>query len=375
MSEMLQHLSKALPLIAVISAICGFIGWWIRGLGSAKPAPAKASPVAERSGQDRAKNLEATLEKSKAANKALKAELEELKTASVARQSHEQALSELETARQSLATESRRAGALEVDLKKIQENLKVLNTRANEADKAQKDRGFTLQNELSKAREELAVLQSRPDESSVLQDEIERLRESVANATRYAGELRKREANAIEELEKIKTRFANSKDAATAPAVVKAAPVGDSDRVAAAKAEVLRLLEENRKKSAAAVLPVTAIAPIAGVVEPALAETLPEAEPEISPAEEAPAVVQEDIQEDVPEAPPVVSETSSPEPAVEETEATEPPTVAEAPAVEEAVAVVDVPAVLETPAEEEIPAHAKPSDTVKAPPGELFALD
>jgi len=308
MSQMFHHLSQALPLLAVISAICGFIGWWSRGMGAAKPAPAKASPGIEKPGQDRAKNLEATLEKSKTANKSLKAELDELKAASVPRESHEQTLSELETARQSLAGETRRASAMEVDLRKVQENLKVLNNRANESDKAQKERGFALQNELSKAREELAVFQSRPDESSGLLDEVERLRESVANATRYAGELRKREAAAVEELEKVKARFANSRDAANAPAPVKTAPAGDSDRVAAAKAEVLRLLEENRKKSVAAVaVPLTAIAPVAGIVGAALAETAPPEEPKVAPvAEEVVA--------------PMALEVPSPEPAAEEAE-------------------------------------------------------
>lgn len=282
---MLEPLSQVLPQIAVISAIAALLGWMIRGL-TTKPAPAKPVPSGEKSQPDRAKNLEANLEKSKAAHKALKAELESLQSASVAKATHDSTLAELESAQKALETETRRISAVETDLKKAQETIKQLNARLNDGEKAQKDRSFALENELSKTREQLAILQNRPDDSATLNAEIERLRESVAVSTRFAGEVRKREAAAIEALEKAEAKLAELSDPSRpAKTPKKIGPVVDSDRIAAAKAEVVRLVEMNRQKEAAAV----AVEEAAAVIE----EEIPSAVEEIPAVEEeAPAPVE-----------------------------------------------------------------------------------
>jgi hypothetical protein len=257
MSEILSNLAKVLPQLLIIAALSGLIGWWLRGSPAKKAEPAKAAKPTggDKQQPDRAKNLEAAMEKSKAANKALKAELESLKSNSIAKAVHDQQLAELEALQGTLAHESKRAAALEVDLKKAQEILKDLNSRANEVSKAQKDRSFALENELSKVRQELAILQNRPDDTATLQAEIDRLREAVATTTRFAGELRKREATALEALEKAQAQLSNAGESAQparSASTRKIGPVGDSDRVSAAKAEVLRLLEQNKRRTLAA---------------------------------------------------------------------------------------------------------------------------
>jgi predicted RNase H-like nuclease (RuvC/YqgF family) len=303
MNDTLTLLSKVLPQLAVIAAVFGFAGWFLRGLGS-KPTstPAAKTPAAgeKTQQQDRAKNLEATLEKAKAAHKSLKAEFDQLKSHSVPQQDFEKSTADLEAARKALEAETRRLAALETELKKAQDSVKHLNARANEADKAQKDRSFALENELSKAREQLAVLQNRPDDSAGLQAEIERLRESVATTTRFAGELRKREAAAVEALEKAEARIAQAVETGRdvpAPSK-KIGPVVESSRIAAAKAEVLRLVELNKQKEAtvATESPAAAAEPVASTPEiPAptpepTPEPIPELAAEPTPVEiEAPA--------------------------------------------------------------------------------------
>ena len=300
---MIETLSKVLPQIAIISAVAAFIGWTLRGL-TTKPAPVKATPSGEKSQPDRTKNLEAALEKSKAAHKALKSELESLQSASVPKAAHETAVAELEAARKALETETRRISSVETDLKKAQDTIKHLNARLNDGEKAQKDRSFALENELSKTREQLAILQNRPDDSAGLNVEIERLRESVAVSTRFAGEMRKREAAAVEALEKAEAKLTELSDP-TRPAKVskKIGPVGDSDRIAAAKAEVIRLVEMNRQKEASAVVAEPPVAePEATVIveeTPVLVEETPAAPEEIpvvaeevaTPAEQEPVIV------------------------------------------------------------------------------------
>jgi hypothetical protein len=248
MNETLKLLSQALPQLAVIAAICGWIGWSLRGKAN-KPAEAspKSQPTKEK-GFERSRNLEAALEKSKAAHKELKAELEQVQAQSVSKTALDAATAELETLRQSLAADAKRGLAAEAELKKAQDTIRSLNARANEANKSAKDRNFILENELSKTRQELAILQERPDDSASLQAEIERLRESVAVSTRFAGELRKRETATLEALEKAHAQIAALSDPnQPAPAASKkVGPVADSGRIAAAKAEVLRLLEQNK---------------------------------------------------------------------------------------------------------------------------------
>ena len=275
---MIENLSTILPIVAVTSAVSGFLGWSMRAPAKTT-SPAKSAPTADKSQQERVKNLEATLEKSKATHKGLKSELENLQSTSVTQAAHATTVSELDTVRKAAATEAKRISALEADLRKSQETIKHLNARTNEADKAQKDRRFALENELSKAREGLAQVQNRPDDSAELQLEIDRLRESVAVSTRYAGEMRKREAAAVEALEKAGNRLAELGAEAQPIVSRKIGPVVDSGRIAAAKAEVIRLVELNKQKESIA--PLEDIQVIAADVE--------------ATAEEA-SVVVEDIQ-------------------------------------------------------------------------------
>ena len=125
------------------------------------------------------------------------------------------------------------------------------------------------------------MLQNRPDDSAELYAEIERLRESVAVSSRFAGEVRKREAAAIEALEKAEAKLAGLSDPSRpAPASKKIGPVVESDRIAAAKAEVIRLVELNKQKEAAALVqePVSLVQePVSLVQEPVTPVQEPEA--------------------------------------------------------------------------------------------------
>ena len=254
MSDTLTLLSKVLPQLTIIAALCGFIGWSLRGRTAKPAATTKMLPAPDKGQQDRAKNLEANLEKSKSAHKALKAELERLQAASVSQATFDSTAAELAAAQKSLDTETKRISTLEADLRKAQDAVKHLNARLNDGEKSQKDRRFALENELSKTREQLAVLQNRPDDTVELHAEIERLRESVAVSSRFAGEVRKREAAAIEALEKAESKFADLSDPSRPAAVSKKiGPVVDSGRIAAAKAEVIRLIEMNKQKEIAAI--------------------------------------------------------------------------------------------------------------------------
>ncbi len=295
MPESLTLLAKVLPQLAVIVAVAVFIGWSLRARVAKAAVPvksAKAAPAADKSHQDRVKNLEATLEKSKAAHKALKAELEALQASSVSKSTLESTTAELAAARKALDTESKRVSTLETDLKKSQDTLKTLNARVNEADKSQKDRSFALENELSKTRSQLALFENRPDDSAVLNAEIERLRESVAVSSRFAGEVRKREAAALEALEKAESKLADLSDPSRPTTVSrKIGPVLDTGRIAAAKAEVIRLVEKNKQKDSAAVA--EDVLPVAEETTPVAEETAPVAEEAAPVAEETVPVAEE----------------------------------------------------------------------------------
>ncbi|MES2439661.1 MAG: hypothetical protein V4584_11365 [Verrucomicrobiota bacterium] len=281
---MIENLSTLIPVVAVTSAVSGFLGWSMRAPSKKAVHPAKSSPAADSGKQERVKNLEAALEKSRASHKETKHELEALQAGSVSKSTLDATAAELDAARKELDGVGKRISSLEADLKKSQETIKTLNSRANEVDKAQKDRSFALENELSKTREQLALLQNRPDDSAELQAEIERLRESVATSTRFAGELRKRESTAIEALEKAEARLATALETGRdlpAPSK-KIGPVVDSGRIAAAKAEVIRLVELNKQKAAA---PAEANIPTAQSNIPTAEADIPTAESDISTAE------------------------------------------------------------------------------------------
>jgi hypothetical protein len=279
MNESIKLLSQVMPQLAIIALLCGFIGWSLRGSGRKPTKNAPKSGAGEK-GSDRIRTLEAALEKSKASHKALKAEFEEHQSSSVSRKELDAATVSLETARVAAETDAKKTSILEADLKKSQETIRNLNTRSNEGNKAQKDRSFALENELSKVRQELAILQERPDDTTGLHAEIERLRESVAVSTRFAGELRKRETAALEALEKAKAQLAElgDPDRTTLPVSKNIGPFVDSGRIAAAKAEVLRILELNKQRS----------------IEPSQEDVSPEAA-----ANEAPTPVQPEPEEPV----------------------------------------------------------------------------
>jgi colicin import membrane protein len=292
-----SQFSNFLPQIALVAAISVLIGWLLKGhFTKAKPVKAAATP--ESPNRDRAKNLEATLEKSKAAHKALKSEFDALQAASIPTATFEKTTAELESVRKTLDIEAKRISTLETDLKKAQDTIRNLNARANEADKAQKDRSFARENELSQARQQLAQFEARPDDSAVLHAEIERLRESVAVSSRFAGEVRKREAAAMEALEKAQAELAASGDPSRVVAKVakKVGPVGDSDRVAAAKAEVLRLVEKNQQAPAAPAEEAAAVVAEQPVIVAVAEETVVvEEQAVVVIAEQAPAVDEEAV--------------------------------------------------------------------------------
>ena len=345
-----SQLVKVLPHIAVISGISSLVGWSLRGKFG-KTQPVKTAVSATPQAKDRTKNLEAALEKAKETQKSLKAELEALKSHSVSTTELEKANAEAQALRGSLYTETKRVSAMEADLKKAQDTIKNLNNRANEGDKAQKDRSFALENELSKTRQQLAVFEGRPDDTAGLHTEIERLRESVAVSTRYAGEVRKREVAAVEALEKAQAQLAEMGSNPRPAAVVskKVGPVGDSDRVSAAKAEVLRLVEANKKK-----------APAAMGELPLAAEKLPVA-PEKAPVAPENASVAPENASVPPEKAPVAAEEAS----VAPEEAAVAPEEASVAPEEASVAPEKAPV-----ATEEAPAIKKP-----AVPGDLFTLE
>ncbi len=310
MNETLTHLSQVLPVLAVLAAVFGFLGWSIRG-ASNKSAPAKTTkpaPASDRGQQDRAKNLEAALEKSKASNKTLKSELEDLRAATVSKQALDDSAAELDAARKAFETETKRISTLETDLKKSQDTIRNLNSRANEGDKTQKDRSFALENELSKARQQIAVLENRPDNSAELNAEIERLRESVAVSTRFAGEMRKREAAAVEALEKAEARLTGLSDSSRAAPTHerKIGPVVDSGRIAAAKAEVIRLVEMNKAKEIAAF---SEPVPEVGEEQPVIVEETSMIADEITPIEQDTPVMPEELPALAEEAPVVIEES------------------------------------------------------------------
>ena len=127
---MIDNLSTVLPVIIGVAAVCGFLGWSMRGPG-VKALPAKTSkpsPAVDKGQQDRVRNLEATIEKSKVTHKALKSELEVLQSASVTKTVHEQTLAELSDARKALAELVQ--NSLDADATH-DENMAVMRNRSN----------------------------------------------------------------------------------------------------------------------------------------------------------------------------------------------------------------------------------------------------
>ncbi|RYD33304.1 MAG: hypothetical protein EOP85_20915, partial [Verrucomicrobiaceae bacterium] len=66
---MIENLSKVLPQLLIIAAVAVGIGWALRGLFTKSAPASKSSPAPDGGKQDRVKNLEAALEKSRSAHK------------------------------------------------------------------------------------------------------------------------------------------------------------------------------------------------------------------------------------------------------------------------------------------------------------------
>jgi hypothetical protein len=267
----LWFLIKLLPLLGVTAVLFGYFGWWLRRkfhapvVDSHKPAAVPDDLPA----RDRVKKLEHALTKSEAAQKALKHDLETLHAKTVSKAALDKATKELADVQHRLESDVKRIQALEADLKKARDAVNTLNSNAAEANKGQRERTFTLENELSKTREALAVYESRPDNTLVLQAEVDRLREALTNSTRVIGELRKQETAAVEAMTKAqkKLEVALAKSAAEETGVVSLGPAMERatrkqpkpasefafepiDVVANTKADVQRILAQNAQKEA-----------------------------------------------------------------------------------------------------------------------------
>ena len=243
---------KILPYLAVVSIIGGFIGWYLRcKVGKCHGHHSEVVHSHDSDDLGRIKKLQEKLNKAESASKMLKLDMETAQTKSIDHLVHEKALEQLSALQIDLSATTLRANSLEADLKKAKETVGSFHAKSNTETKEQRDRNFALENELSQARSEIARLGSGKDDTSELRAEMERLRESTSNATRYAGEMRKRETALTEELEASKIALQQAQaqllfapvpaQQTLAKAVVAAAPVGDSPRVIAAKEEVIRL--------------------------------------------------------------------------------------------------------------------------------------
>ncbi len=247
---------KILPYLGGCSLIAGFVGWYLHHK-LVQQRGSHAEPVNHsKDDQVRLKKMQEKLHKSEALNHSLTNELNAIRTASVSKLDHEAAAQSLAETKKSVDLERQRIATLEADLKKAQETISAFHSKANAAVKDEKSRIFVLENELSKTRAELLDLQGKGDDSTELRKELERMRESVANSTRFAGEARKREAALAEELESSKAKWEKLSAVGTpvisAPAPLhsfaSAMPAVVSDNVAKARAEVARLNEERKQK-------------------------------------------------------------------------------------------------------------------------------
>ena len=200
---------KLLPILALTAALFGWFGWWLRRKFHA-PQVSSSKPHATQDdlpARERVKKLENSLAKSETAHKSLRHEFETLQAKTVSKHTLEKAAKELADAQHRQDADHKRIQALETDLKKARETLNSLNSAAAEANRGQRDRTFTLENELSKTREALAILEARPDNSLALQGEVDRLRETLTNSTRVIGELRKQETTSAQSLAKCQTQL------------------------------------------------------------------------------------------------------------------------------------------------------------------------
>ncbi len=272
---------KIRPYLAVVSIVGGFIGWYLRcKIGKCHGHQSEVVHSHDSDDLSRIKKLQEKLNKAESLNKTLKMDLETSQSKLVDSTVHKKTIEQLAVLQSDLSATTLRANSLEAELKKAKETVGSFHAKANTETKEQRDRTFALENELSKARSEIARLQSGKDDSGELREEMERLRESTGNATRYAGEMRKREAALTDELNASKIALQQAQDKllfapvaakqTSAPPTVAALPVGDSPRVKAAKEEVIRLLAE--REATAKADAIRAAAEHAAEVKAAVAE-------------------------------------------------------------------------------------------------------
>ncbi len=257
------YIIKLLPLLAFCALVFGLIGWWLRSLlsgnhGSNHEVQKVVNTTQDNSSRARIKKLEEKIQKADSDYKSIKGNYEALQKSSVSTNALEMANQEIAALKELDTANQKRIAAFETDSKKAQASIVALNANLNDANRQQKDRTFTLENELSKAREQLSRFESSTNKDSEYQNEIDRLRESLANATRVTGELRRQEAATAEALAACEARCEKLGEAPKSISSItpligpidRSAPV-ESDRIAAARAEVIRLNAERQatKKS------------------------------------------------------------------------------------------------------------------------------
>lgn len=274
MNGTIYFIFMLLPYVAVCALIGGFIGWHLRcriGKCHGHTEQAVAAPTSSKPSSDdaaRVKKLQEKLKQAESLNVTLKQDLDSLKTKSVSKSDLEVSNGKVFAATAELEQEKKRINTLSADLKKAQETISGLNAKLNVDVKEQKDRTFVLENELSQVREQLLRYQGATDDTAELRSELERARETASNATRFAGESRKREASLSEEIESLKAKLAKQAEVSATAAVtaapafvasIPAKPAGDSESVLKAKAEVERLNAERAAAEKEAALKEAAI--------------------------------------------------------------------------------------------------------------------
>ncbi|NJM37889.1 MAG: hypothetical protein HC845_08570 [Akkermansiaceae bacterium] len=295
---------KLLPLLAFCALVFGLIGWWLRSLLSGNQGANQEVQKVTNSSQDNAsrariRKLEEKLQKADGDYKSIKGSYEALQKSSVSTATLESAEQEIARLKELDLSNQKRLAAFEADTKKAQASIAALNANLNDADRQQKDRTFALENELSKTREQLSRFESGAGKDEEYQAEIERLRESLANAIRVAGELRRQETATAEALAACEARCetlgqAPKSTSSIRPllgAVQSAAPV-ESDRIAAARAEVMRLNADRQAAKQVEQLAFAESAPESTTIAETISPIEPVTEPIFTP--EVPVILVDD---------------------------------------------------------------------------------
>jgi DNA repair exonuclease SbcCD ATPase subunit len=197
---------KLLPYVAICSTVAFLLGYFFSRPKSTKSSATSAhAPTNDESA--RIKKLQEKLQSSETAAKSLRQQLESLKADSITKTEHATLQSGLDALQEKWNTEKKRVAALEADVRKAQDTAASLNSRLNADAKAQNSRVIQLENELSQAREALNLAGTAPAYTAPdLQAELDRAKDTVANAMRLVGETRKRESALQQELESLKKR-------------------------------------------------------------------------------------------------------------------------------------------------------------------------